>query len=49
MVIFMLGNTTGRHLLLISDCRRFIKSLLKYICEKCLRGHEIEEAGLEVV
>lgn len=51
MVIFMLGNTTGRHLhlLLISDCRRFIKSLLKYTCEKCLRGPQIVGAGLEVV
>lgn len=51
MVIFMLGSTTGRHLhlLLVSDRRRIIKSLLKCTCEKCLRGHEIEEAGLEVV
>lgn len=51
MAIFMLGSTTGRHrhLLLVSDCRRFIKSLLKSTCEKCLRGHEIEGAGLEVV
>ena len=48
MVIFMLGSTTGRHLhlLLISDCRRFIKSLLQCICEKGLRGSEMEEAGL---
>lgn len=50
MVIFILGSTTSRHLhlLLESDCRRFIKSLLNRTCEKCLRGHEIEEAGLEV-
>lgn len=48
MVISVLGSTTGRHLLLISDCRRFIKSLSKCICEKRLRGRVTEEAGLEV-
>lgn len=37
----MLGSTAGRrlHLLLVRDCRRFIKPLLNCTCEKRLRGH----------
>lgn len=40
---FMQGSTTGRHLhvLLVGDCRRFIKSLLKSTCERCLKEWEI--------
>lgn len=50
-LLFMLGSTTGRHLhvLLVRDCRRFIKSLLRSTCERCLKEWELEEAGLEVV